>query len=47
MDLLFALLSLEVIRQPSQLERAIMNITHCIYPMGRFTIMFGMLTEMQ
>ena len=47
MDRLSALSSSEAIRPLSQLERAIMNIIHCIYPMGKFTTMFGVPTETQ
>jgi Plavaka transposase len=47
MDPRFAPPSLAVTRQLSQLEQGIMNITHCISPMGRFTTTFGVLTETQ
>ena len=47
MDLLFARPSSEVTRPQSQSERDTMNITPCIYPVGRFTTMFGVVTEMQ
>ena len=47
MDPLFARPSLEVTRPQSQLERATTNITPCIYLLGRFTTVFGVVTEMQ
>ena len=47
MDPLFVQPSLGVTRPLSQLEWATMNITLCIYPVGWFTTMFGVVTEMQ
>jgi hypothetical protein len=47
MDQLFALSSLEATKPRSLLELATTSTTPCIYPMGWFTTMFGVLTEMQ
>ena len=45
MVLPFVLLCSEATKPQSQLEQATMNITHCIYLKGWFTITFGMLIK--